>query len=56
MLCIKPGEHGGNPLACAVAIEALKVVAYNNYNTVVKEYDYTLTVYIVCGGIVCISY
>ena len=28
--CIKPGEHGstfgGNPLACAVAIEALKVV------------------------------
>jgi ornithine--oxo-acid transaminase len=31
MLTIKPGEHGstfgGNPLACAVAIEALKVVA-----------------------------
>jgi ornithine--oxo-acid transaminase len=30
MLCIKPGEHGstygGNPLACAVALEALKVV------------------------------
>ena len=30
MLCIKPGEHGstfgGNPLACAVAIEALKVI------------------------------
>ncbi len=30
MLCIKPGEHGstygGNPLACAVAIEAIKVV------------------------------
>lgn len=30
MLCIKPGEHGstygGNPLACAVAIEALKVL------------------------------
>ena len=30
MLCIKPGEHGstfgGNPLACAVAIEALNVV------------------------------
>ncbi|MEM6299161.1 MAG: ornithine--oxo-acid transaminase [Bacteroidota bacterium] len=30
MLCIKPGEHGstygGNPLACAVAMEALKVV------------------------------
>lgn len=30
MLCIKPGEHGstygGNPLACAVATEALKVV------------------------------
>ncbi|MGB1248933.1 MAG: ornithine--oxo-acid transaminase [Chitinophagales bacterium] len=30
MLCIKPGEHGstygGNPLACKVAIEALKVI------------------------------
>lgn len=30
MMCIKPGEHGstfgGNPLACAVAMEALKVV------------------------------
>ena len=30
LLCIKPGEHGstygGNPLACAVATEALKVV------------------------------
>ena len=30
MLCIKPGEHGstygGNPLACAVALEALQVV------------------------------
>jgi ornithine--oxo-acid transaminase len=30
MLCIRPGEHGstfgGNPLACAVAMEALKVV------------------------------
>lgn len=30
MLCIKPGEHGstygGNPLACAVAMEALQVV------------------------------
>lgn len=30
MLCIKPGEHGstygGNPLACAVAIEALQVI------------------------------
>lgn len=30
MLCIKPGEHGstfgGNPLACAVATEALQVV------------------------------
>jgi ornithine--oxo-acid transaminase len=30
MLCIKPGEHGstygGNPLGCAVAIEALKIL------------------------------
>ncbi|MEM6344054.1 MAG: ornithine--oxo-acid transaminase [Bacteroidota bacterium] len=30
MLCIKPGEHGstygGNPLACAVAMEAMKVL------------------------------
>ncbi|MDA9951888.1 ornithine--oxo-acid transaminase [Chitinophagales bacterium] len=30
MLCIKPGEHGstygGNPLACKVAVEALKVL------------------------------
>lgn len=30
MLCIRPGEHGstygGNPLGCAVAIEALKVL------------------------------
>ncbi|MGY6561697.1 MAG: ornithine--oxo-acid transaminase [Luteibaculaceae bacterium] len=30
MLCIKPGQHGstygGNPLSCAVAMEALKVV------------------------------
>jgi ornithine--oxo-acid transaminase len=30
MLCIKPGEHGstfgGNPLACAVAMEAMKVI------------------------------
>jgi len=34
MLTIKPGEHGstfgGNPLACAVAIEALKVVIDEN--------------------------
>ncbi|WP_312188493.1 ornithine--oxo-acid transaminase [Sphingobacterium sp.] len=34
MLCIKPGEHGstygGNPLACAVAMEALNVVADEN--------------------------
>ena len=31
MLCIKPGQHGstygGNPIACRVAIEALKVVS-----------------------------
>jgi ornithine--oxo-acid transaminase len=30
MLCIKPGEHGstygGNPLACAVGMEALQVL------------------------------
>ncbi|MEO6190991.1 MAG: ornithine--oxo-acid transaminase [Saprospiraceae bacterium] len=30
MLCVKPGEHGstfgGNPLACAVTMEALKIV------------------------------
>ena len=30
MLCIKPGEHGstfgGNPLACAVAMEALEII------------------------------
>ncbi len=34
MLTLKPGEHGstfgGNPLACAVAMEALKVVADEN--------------------------
>ncbi|MDM1293250.1 ornithine--oxo-acid transaminase [Sphingobacterium sp. N143] len=34
MLCIKPGEHGstygGNPLACAVAMEALQVVLDEN--------------------------
>jgi ornithine--oxo-acid transaminase len=34
MLCIKPGEHGstygGNPLACAVAKEALQVVIDEN--------------------------
>ena len=34
MLCIKPGEHGstygGNPLACAVAKEALQVVLDEN--------------------------
>ena len=34
MLCIKPGEHGstfgGNPLAAAVAVAALKVVADEN--------------------------
>ncbi len=34
MLCIKPGEHGstygGNPLACAVAIAALKVLVDEN--------------------------
>lgn len=34
MLCIKPGEHGstygGNPLACAVAMEALNVVREEN--------------------------
>jgi ornithine--oxo-acid transaminase len=34
MLTIKPGEHGstygGNPLACAVAIEALKVLKEEN--------------------------
>lgn len=34
MLCIKPGEHGstfgGNPLACAVAMEALQVVKDEN--------------------------
>ncbi len=34
MLCIKPGEHGstygGNPLACAVAMEALEVIRDEN--------------------------
>ncbi len=34
MMCIRPGEHGstygGNPLACAVAMEALKVVEREN--------------------------
>jgi ornithine--oxo-acid transaminase len=34
MLCIKPGEHGstfgGNPLGCAVAMEALKVIRDEN--------------------------
>jgi ornithine--oxo-acid transaminase len=34
MLCIKPGEHGstygGNPLGCAVAVAALKVLKDEN--------------------------
>jgi len=34
MLCIKPGEHGstygGNPLACKVAMAALKVLEEEN--------------------------
>lgn len=34
MLCIKPGQHGstygGNPLACAVAMEAIKVLEEEN--------------------------
>jgi ornithine--oxo-acid transaminase len=34
MLCIKPGEHGstygGNPLGCAVAVAALKVLKEEN--------------------------
>jgi ornithine--oxo-acid transaminase len=34
MLCIKPGEHGstfgGNPMACAVAMEALRIVEDEN--------------------------
>lgn len=42
MLCIKPGEHGstfgGNPLACAIAKEALQVVIDEN----LAEKAYTL--------------
>lgn len=34
MLCIRPGEHGstygGNPLACRVAVEALKILEDEN--------------------------
>jgi ornithine--oxo-acid transaminase len=41
MLTIKPGEHGstfgGNPLACAVAMEALRVVEDENLAKNAKE-------------------
>ncbi|WP_138430391.1 ornithine--oxo-acid transaminase [Fodinibius saliphilus] len=41
MECLRPGEHGstygGNPLACAVAMEALKVVEEENLAENAKE-------------------
>lgn len=41
MLTIRPGEHGstygGNPLACAVALEALQVVLDENLSTHARE-------------------
>lgn len=47
MLCMKPGEHGstygGNPLACKVAIAALKVILEENLPARARQLGETLT-------------